>query len=333
MRRYGIVKFCLFTALIAVAVHGIVWAVLSDRAVSGVREALLGGNGFVCRHDAVTTSGYPFTIGVTIAGPGCLWRDDGISVEWSSPESVTIAIASITSRATEVHVADRSQLLLASENREKAGPFQIVMERGVVRPGLENGNLRNFAATAAPFRIFSSGGQELFRAERVEIDAHAAPSPTARIEVRDPVFPDQFARWIGEHIRFIVAAADLTGTIPHTGTMQDRLVAWRDTGGTIEIENLHIETDTLVVQGDGSLAFDAEFRPVAAFSFRLDGYAEYFDNDFEPDTKILKSALRSILDLVSMPVEGSDAVIVDVSIRDGHVYIGPLVLADVDALL
>ncbi len=52
---------------------------------------------------------------------------------------------------------------------------------------------------------------------------------------------------------------------------------WRDDGGTLEIAKLAVDWGPLRVEGDGTLALDAQDRPMGAGTARIAGYAETLD--------------------------------------------------------
>ena len=50
--------------------------------------------------------------------------------------------------------------------------------------------------------------------------------------------------------------------------------AWRDAGGTLELERVALRWGTLAVTGSGTMALDAELQPIGAFSAAVEGYDE-----------------------------------------------------------
>jgi hypothetical protein len=57
----------------------------------------------------------------------------------------------------------------------------------------------------------------------------------------------------------------------------EQLIAWRDSGGVVELYRLQLDWAPLMISGDGTGGLDAQNRPEAALSMRVAGYAELLD--------------------------------------------------------
>ena len=68
-------------------------------------------------------------------------------------------------------------------------------------------------------------------------------------------------------------AFDLTvlGPLPNLPPRQ-AAEAWRDAGGTIEVEKIAARSGDLAVDGSGTFALDRDLQPEAAFSGSVQGY-------------------------------------------------------------
>jgi hypothetical protein len=57
----------------------------------------------------------------------------------------------------------------------------------------------------------------------------------------------------------------------------EQLIAWRNSGGVVELYRLQLDWAPLMISGDGTGGLDAQNRPEAALSMRVAGYAELLD--------------------------------------------------------
>jgi hypothetical protein len=55
---------------------------------------------------------------------------------------------------------------------------------------------------------------------------------------------------------------------------REAAAAWRDAGGTVELERVALRWGTLAVSGSGTMALDAELQPLGSFSAAIEGYDE-----------------------------------------------------------
>ena len=99
---------------------------------------------------------------------------------------------------------------------------------------------------------------------------HTEPALSLAVEASDlqlPKVPAPFRGAVDE------LAFDLTvlGPVPNLPPRQ-AAEAWRDAGGTIEVEKIAARSGDLAVTGSGTFALDRELQPEAAFSGSVQGY-------------------------------------------------------------
>ena len=88
-------------------------------------------------------------------------------------------------------------------------------------------------------------------------------------EVTVPAVPAPLRNPLDE----ITFAAAVMGPVA-AGSPRQAATAWRDAGGTIELERLALRWGTLAINGSGTLALDAELQPLGSFSGGIAGYDE-----------------------------------------------------------
>src|SRR5207248_10411531 len=94
----------------------------------------------------------------------------------------------------------------------------------------------------------------------VAADLHQATVPQAPSPFRNQV--DEFA--FGLTIKGAIAA----------GPPRQAAAAWRDSGGTAELDNFALRWGKLAITGSGTLALDSELQPIGGFSGAVEGYDE-----------------------------------------------------------
>jgi hypothetical protein len=89
--------------------------------------------------------------------------------------------------------------------------------------------------------------------------------------------PPQLARLLGPRIATLVVEGALDGPVPHTRALVDRASAWRDGGGTLEIQRCALNWGPLDLTASATLSLDEQLQPMGAGSARVVGYAETLD--------------------------------------------------------
>jgi hypothetical protein len=100
--------------------------------------------------------------------------------------------------------------------------------------------------------------------------AHTDPSLGAAVLLRNvqaPIAPAPFGGTIDE----IGVGATLLGGIP-SGPLPAAIAAWRDAGGTLELDNFHLEWGALGITANGTVALDGDMQPTASVSGTVQGY-------------------------------------------------------------
>jgi hypothetical protein len=157
--------------------------------------------------------------------------------------------------------------------------------------------------------------------------SHDEPALSLAVEAYDlqmPKVPAPFRGAVDE------LAFDLTvlGAVPNLPPLQ-AAQAWRDAGGTIEVEKIAARSGDLAVSGSGTAALDHEMQPEAAFSGSVQGYDKLITGLTEAG--ILPSGgsrlARLGLSLLARPgPEGQPQIKTSFTIQNGEMSLGPLKL-------
>ncbi len=133
-------------------------------------------------------------------------------------------------------------------------------------------------------------------------------------------------RPLGAVIDTVDARLAVKGAVPGGRPLRDALAAWRDAGGTAEVEALRFAWGPAMAYANGTLALDAAMQPVGALTAIIEGYGDVVDalvasGGLKPgDAQLAKLALG----LLAKPgPSGRSQLSVPVTLQEGQVYMGP----------
>ncbi len=115
------------------------------------------------------------------------------------------------------------------------------------------------------------------------------------------------------------------GRIP-TAPLRQAAAAWRDSGGTVELDHVALNWGSLRVTGSGTLALDPDLQPIGGFSGAVEGYDELFrafvaGGRMRPgDARLAQLALG----MLSKPgPDGRPEIATSFTIQNGEMFLGP----------
>src|SRR5262249_48233065 len=76
---------------------------------------------------------------------------------------------------------------------------------------------------------------------------------------------------LGDVVDKLDFEAALKGSVPN-GKLVEAVAAWRDAGGTIELDKLHFKWGALAATGAGTISLDQELQPIGGLSGSVQGY-------------------------------------------------------------
>ncbi len=117
----------------------------------------------------------------------------------------------------------------------------------------------------------------------------------------------------------------MRGPLPE-GPVAPAVAAWRDAGGTIDVDHLHVEWGGLGITANGTLALDQKLQPIAAFSGGVEGFGAVLNALVAADmlTEEQASLVEIALNTLAKPgPDGKPQIMAPFAIQNGRVYIGP----------
>ncbi|MDP6874019.1 MAG: DUF2125 domain-containing protein [Alphaproteobacteria bacterium] len=105
------------------------------------------------------------------------------------------------------------------------------------------------------------------------------------------------------------------------------LAHWRDDGGTLEINKLHLQWGDIEITASGSLALDDRMRAIGALTARIKGHNELLKLAVANGAMEKKNLLpaRAVLGLLAAAAGG--VLSVPVRLQDGTLFLGPAAIA------
>jgi hypothetical protein len=157
--------------------------------------------------------------------------------------------------------------------------------------------------------------------------AHTEPSLGLAFDLRKihlPASPPSFTDMIDQ------AAFGVTvkGAVPD-GPLVQAIAAWRDAGGTVELDNLHLEWGGVGVNATGTVALDQDLQPMGAFSGGIEGFGAILKALVEAgrlDTEQAALAQIALTAFAKPGLDGKPQIKTSFTIQNGEMFLGPVKL-------
>jgi hypothetical protein len=146
----------------------------------------------------------------------------------------------------------------------------------------------------------------------VAVDLHAMRLPAA-------------ARALGERIEELAFGVTVKGALP-SGNLVQSVTAWRDAGGTIELDNLDLKWGGLGATATGTLALDRDLQPIGGFSGAIEGYDRVLRALVEAGRMPPENAGLAQLALAMLAKAGPDGrpqIATSFTLQNGQMFLGP----------
>ena len=272
-------------------------------------------------------SGFPVSFRVELKGVTV--RDEALT---PSPE-VRVSAVSGTARpwdfadwqlaAREGFNAD-----IAASNEHAAAKLSVQTADGVVSIAQEGGwNLwlrTHNASLEAVSRILINSADGWVTAPPGPARQHGEPLLTLAVSARQVTLPVGIQAF-GDVIEELDLGATVRGAIPN-GRLPVALAAWRDAGGTIELDNLRLRWGPIDATASGTMTLDQELQPIGAFSGGIEGYDQILTMLVQRgqlragDASLARIALNM---LAKAGADGKPEIRTAFTIRNGQMFLGP----------
>jgi hypothetical protein len=123
----------------------------------------------------------------------------------------------------------------------------------------------------------------------------------------------------------LALALTVKGPLPD-GPLAPAVTAWRDAGGTIDVNHLHIDWGGLGLTASGTVALDEKLQPMAAFSGGFEGFDAVINALVAADwlTEEQAALVEIALNTLARPgPDGKPELRAPFTIQNGRVFVGP----------
>ena len=333
---------------IAAAGYSAYWFLAADAIESRVADWSENQREFGWQLEAANTevSGFPTRFSVTLRDPvvtseaeGWSWHGENLLAEmrpWNF-EEITLHVNGKSKvrirdgelwRDMNVQIADgQANLVLTGDRRVK----DIALDMTSVRV---EGLLSGGPATAHRVRaqsLLQSAPKEGSALAKADVEVIKAALSFENVEL-----PDDMGEGLGTNIDHLTLDASLVGPMPGEAK-RDAVMAWRDAGGTIELNSLDLRWGPLGLNTNGTLALDKELRPMGALTADIVGYGDVIDALIMSDVIPLGDAFMAKVAfnvMAEKPVDGGPPILrrVPLTAQGGDLFIGPVQFAKLPPL-
>jgi hypothetical protein len=130
---------------------------------------------------------------------------------------------------------------------------------------------------------------------------------------------------LGNTIDDLSAGLTIKGALP-PGPLIRAISAWRDAGGTVELDHLRLRWGALGAKGAGTMALDRDLQPIGGFSGAIEGYGEILTALVRSGRMSAQEAGLARLALTMLAKAGPDGrpeIATSFTIENGEMYLGP----------
>ncbi len=283
--------------------------------------------GYTVRWDAVTVGGFPLSFRLRFAGAVF----SGIR-----PLPFEIAAPLLSGSARPWNL--KRWAVSAPEGARVAAPSQgdtiaVAGLGGTILLGADAGTAIDLVAhdlagsgTAAGLRIADAEAR-LTLPERAPA-SHQDTALGAAIRLAGMALPYQVPPF-GSTVEALTLAGTFKGALPQ-GKLRQGLAAWRDDGGTIELEDGSLRWGPLAASANGTLALDEALQPIGAMTAIIEGHNAIIDafvanGSLRPGDA---SFAKTFLGLMAKPgADGRKRLTLPLRVQNDRVYLGPAQIA------
>jgi len=337
MRRKLLILIPL-AAVVVVASYTGYWFSLAELVRRGILDwsTARRTEGFTVGWDHYEIGGFPLTLRVTVAHP--IFGQSDVEPGYSAHGPRLVAEAQPWALDQwRLTAAEGARLDIAPGPARPATTVDAAALVGtLVRRGDDTARESGAEVTLEAERVAIAGQAQLaiaHAAAHAVLPAHRVTSHletwlSAGIQVAGVTLPASVPP-LGDTIDHLAAAVAVKGSIA-SGPHRQALAAWRDDGGTLEIETIDLGWGDLALTAKGTLALDAALQPVGALASTIRGYNEIIEALVASgslkagDAALAKLALGL---LAKQRPDGTYEIAAPLTLQNGYAYLGPARLA------
>lgn len=342
------------TALLAlVAVYTVYWFSVAGETRKAVEEfAAQPGQGLVVGWEEFAVNGYPYRIEADFENPTLSAPAAPEAWAWHG-EAAEFALLPYNLRHLIVNLRGEQRLGYRDTRTTPPSPNEVRVTASTAWgsyidiPDAPFGRLAiDIQDLDAQHRRGLAGETEGLKAARLQLHAkpaereNAAPIPGSydvAVQADDVTLANgKSIAALGGHAEQVMAQARLRDVrATRHASAVEWLQNWRETGGTLAISDLVVKWGPLDLFASGELTLDALHRPEGQLDAKVTGFEALLKamvRDRLVTEKDARIALAGLTLVSQFQGNGTDRVSVPVIMRNGRLYLGPLVVAALEPL-
>lgn len=286
------------------------------------------------------THGFPFRIVATLGEPALALPMTPRAPEWQA-RRLALVVQPWSFRHLIVDLSGEGRISAIDGGERRRLDYAVGHGRASYQVD-PDGRLERLSAELGEVTLAEAArGRQLSLAQG---ELHARPAAAAQIELAlkleglavDPesLAPDERPLpAFGPEIALLAAELTVNAVPPPTGDARAWLARWRDAGGDLDLQRFKLTWGEVDIEADGTLALDAELRPIGALTARVRGHEHLIDAALAAGQMRAGDAktARSVLDILAQA--GGGVLSVPLTLQDGLVSLGPVPLARLAPLL
>ena len=158
---------------------------------------------------------------------------------------------------------------------------------------------------------------------------HTEPSLGLALDLRQVHLPAPPPA-LSDTIDDVAFGVTVKGAVPD-GPLAQAIAAWRDAGGTIELDSLRLKWGGLGANATGTIALDQDLQPIGAFAGGIEGFNTILTALVEAGRLGTEEAALAQIALSTLAKPGADGkpqIMTSFTIQNGKMYLGPAKLGD-----
>ena len=317
-------------AAIVVAVLAAIWCGVWFYVQSELRRQTLAwidqqrAQGTTVEHGALSISGFPVWWRIEFESPRIAATDPSRG-EWRGTRAAGI-VRPWAFRVIPLRFEGEQHLTVGDGQRSWTITTLAAEPDAQITLG-SNGRLERVDADMQRYEVRGPADVGTYRGERATVAVKLYPAPASHMDplvdvtatLIDLDLPRPPVPGLATRVQRFDLDGSFRGRLP-PGRLAEAIAAWRDDGGTIEINRLVLVSAPVDFDGSGTLALDNENRALGAFSGRLRGYTETIDALARAGTIAPMAAIGLRLFLTGIQRQGQDGryeVRVAITAQDG----------------
>ena len=286
VRRLAIVALGLLgTALVytGVWVYGARQTIEAAEHWVGERRA----EGYSVRYDDMRATGYPFWIKIELGNSG--FGAPRAASPWGW-EGDTLVVTARPWRPDRFFLRTSGAQMVSFLAGEQRLTYSGSLAAGVAELIFDDGGPQSIGLSISGLELAAqqgTGGKILVGRADIELRRLAVPAgaeqgaATMTLDMTSSKveLPSVMVSPLGSKIEDLHLTGRLLGELPRGpgASLIEALEIWRDSGGTVEVDQAALTHGVLSLRADGTLALDRDLQPVGAFTARVQGFNEALD--------------------------------------------------------